>query len=45
MGAQASTVCVMDIIFQLFSLEVFVPDSSSSSGNKQNVSISFSQFV
>lgn len=37
MGAQASTVCVMDIIFQLLSLEAFVPDSSSSRGNKQNV--------
>lgn len=39
MGAQASTVCVMDLIFQLFSLEAVVPDSSSSSGNKQNVDI------
>lgn len=39
MGAQASTVCVMDLILQLFSLEAFVPDSSSSSGNKQNVDI------
>lgn len=40
MGARASTVCVIDIIFQLFSLEAFVPDSSSSSGNnKQNVDI------
>lgn len=37
MGARASTVCVMDIIFQLLSLEAFVPDSSSSRGNKQNV--------
>lgn len=45
MGALACTVCMMDIIFQLFSLEALVPDSSSSSGNKQNVCIWFSQFI
>lgn len=45
MGAPASTECVMDIILQLFSLEAIVPDSSSSSGNKRNVDIWFSQFV
>lgn len=45
MGAPASTEWLMDIIFQLFHLEAIVPDSSSSSGNKRNVTIWFSQFV
>ena len=45
MGALASPMCKMDIIFQLFNVEVFVPDSSNSSGNKQNVGIWFSQSV
>lgn len=39
MGALASAVCKTDIIFQLFNLEASVPDSSNSSGNKQNVGI------
>lgn len=39
MGAPASTEWLMDIIFQLFHLEAIVPDSSSSSGNKRNVTI------
>lgn len=39
-GGPASTVCVMDIAFQLFTAELFfVPDSSSAAGNQQKADV------